>query len=90
MYSLSRTYRLGYIKHTGCVTLGMLVHWARRGSHPNMPPWSHAHALHLAIAGVIWHSLLVHGFHGLVTGQTNVICETNFDVRLNFYFKIAP
>lgn len=55
-----------------------------------MPPWSHAHALHLAIAGVIWHSLLVHGFHGLVTGQRYAICETNFDVRLNFYFKIAP
>lgn len=71
MFHLSRTYNLGYMKHNivWCVTLGMLVHWAWRGSHPTVPSWSHAHALHLAIAGVIGHSLLMHGFHGLIKGQ---------------------
>ena len=49
-----------------CVTLRVLVHGAGRGSHTTVPSWSHAHALHLSVARVIGHSLLVHGFHGLM------------------------
>lgn len=48
------------------VTLGVLVHRAWRRSHPAVPSWSHGHALHLAVAGIIRHSLLMHGFHGFV------------------------
>lgn len=68
MFHLSRTYNTGYIKHNivRYATLGMLVHGTWRGSHSTVPPWSHAHALHLSIAGVIGHSLLMHGFHGLI------------------------
>lgn len=55
------------------VTLGVLVHWAGRGSHPAVTPWSHAHTLHLSIAGVIGHPLLMHGFHGLIQRESITI-----------------
>lgn len=57
--------------NAGYVTLGMLVHWAWRGGHPAVTPWSHAYALHLAIARVVRHPLLVHGFHGLIKKTQN-------------------
>lgn len=57
----------------------MLVHWARRGSHPAVAPGSHAHAFHLVIAGVVGHGLVMHCFHWLMEGRA----EIEFDARLN-------
>lgn len=84
-----------------CVTLGMLVHGARRGSHTTVPPWSHTHALHLSIARVIRHSFLVHGFHGLMKRWRDIMNKTNivsllfqtFDSNLHFVslmYELSP
>lgn len=44
----------------------VLVHGAWRGPHPRVAARPHPHPLHLAVAGVIGHALLVHGLHWLV------------------------
>lgn len=66
----------------------MLVHWAWRGSHSTVPPRSHAHALHLVIAGVIGHYLVMHGFHGLIKRWRVMICDT-FGNRVETYFTVV-
>lgn len=71
-----------------CVTLGMLVHGARRGAHPTVSPWSHAHALHLGVARIIRHSLIMHGFHGLQERYTIIRHETNSEIRLESIFQV--
>lgn len=43
----------------------MLVHGAGWWSHTTVATLSHAHALHLAVARVIWHALLMHALHRL-------------------------
>lgn len=48
------------------VSLGVLIHGAGRGAHAAVSPRAHAHALHLAVARVIRHTLLMHAFHGFV------------------------
>lgn len=49
-------------------TLGVLVHGAWRGAHA-VPPRPHPHPLHLAVAWVVRHPLLVHRVQGLAGGK---------------------
>lgn len=49
-------------------TLGVLVHGARWRPHPCVAPCPHPHPLHLVVAGVIRHALLMHGIHWLQEG----------------------
>lgn len=50
-------------------TLGMLIHGAGGGPHSRMPPWPHSHSLHLPVARILRHRLLVHRIQGLQEGK---------------------
>lgn len=66
-------------------TLGMLVHGAGGRPHTGVGTRSHSHALHLSIAWVVRHALLMHAFHRL-RGQRTIHHNQNLKSSDNLIY----